>query len=121
MSKFIDGPATGVQLQHRRAPIMLRVVQNAAGKWDVLDQPGDTPAPDEKIFVYRLTARACSYHLCVRGKNRDAGGWYQDGVYKVLVPQPNDVDLRTADAWDAWCELNKSHLMPEWALKEEAP
>lgn len=118
MSTFLDGPAIGISLQHRRAPILLRVVLNAAGKWDVLDQPADAPSPDEKIFVYRLTERATQYHLCVRGKNRAAAGWYQDGNYQLLVPQPADADMRTNEAWISWCNMNKANLMPSWAKTE---
>jgi hypothetical protein len=115
MSRFIDGPAAGVQLQLRRAPLMLRVVQNAQGKWDALDQPTDDANADEKIFVYRLTEKPTTYHLLVRGKNRGAGGWFMDGTYRLLVPQPDDVDVRLNGAWDRWCDLNKEHLVPAWA------
>lgn len=55
MTRFEDGPAAGVNLSLRRAPMFLRVVQNnQTGEWDALDQLDDTPEKNETIFVYKV-------------------------------------------------------------------
>lgn len=111
MSYFVDGPAAAVNLMTRRAPIVLRVVQNSKGNWDALDQLDDEPGPDEKIYVYQLHEPPTSMHLCCRGKSKGASGWYQIGKYYFLSEQPADEHLRTRQAWSNWCDANKERLM----------
>jgi len=53
MTRFLDGPAEGVTLMLRRAPIYLRVVHRGT-EWDALDALDDRPTPDETIYVYVL-------------------------------------------------------------------
>lgn len=102
MSTFIDGPAKDETLMLRRAPHFLRVVHNGKGEWDALDQLHDKPTADEQIYVYRLQGEATRLHLCVRGKNRGASGWYERGEYVLHDPQPSDEVMRDNDRWQAW-------------------
>lgn len=102
MIRFLDGPAKDVKLRLRRAPLVLRAVRSPSGEWDALDQLGDAPRPGETIVVYVRASDVGSYHLCVRGKNRAAGGWYLDARYRVLDEQPADDQVRETAAWRAW-------------------
>ncbi len=113
MTKFLDGPAADQILALRRAPLLLRVVQNPKGEWDALDQLGDTPGDKEKIFVYVLTEKAGYMHICVRGKGRKGGGYYAVANYRY-VPDAHPNCLRDTEAWRAWCRENH-HLfrLPE--------
>jgi len=121
MNTFLDGPAAGVILQVRRTPILLRVVLGLSGKWDALDQPDDSPTPDEQVFVYILTEAPLNYHLCIRGKNRAAAGWYQAGKYKLLVPQPPESSVRSNQKWSEWCDAHRESLTPDWAKGKVIP
>ena len=49
MTRFLDGPAAGVLLALRRAPLYLRVVYHAKREepWDALDQLADVPGEHE--------------------------------------------------------------------------
>lgn len=117
MSRFIDGPAGGVELSLRRAPIMLRVVHMAprSAPWDALDQPGDSPAQGELVYVYRMLpadrSSVMRYHLSCRGKGKSASGWYESASYEFLPDQPGDQHTRDNKAWAAWCDANKDHLL----------
>lgn len=115
MTRFLDGPAAGVMLSLRRAPIMLRVVRSCMGNWDALDQPEDVAQPREEIFVYRLTAPPSRYHLCIRGKGKKDAGFYHSGNYAHLADAPDGEQFRDNDAWAKWCEDNWESLVPEWA------
>lgn len=101
MSKFIDGPAAGVTLELRRAPVFLRVVIDPAGKVDALDQLDDTPAANEKIFVYRIDPKTLfRAHVCRRSKGQRSG-WIESGDYRLHPSQPGDAVRETA-AWQEW-------------------
>jgi hypothetical protein len=52
MSQIVDGPCGPRLLLNERAPRFLRVVVDAKGDVDCLDQLADTPAPGERIHVY---------------------------------------------------------------------
>jgi hypothetical protein len=115
MLKFIDGPAAGVSLMLRRAPVLLRVTCNAAGKWDGLDQPQDEAEAVEQIYVYQLVEKPAPYHLCIRGKNRRDGGWYWSGTYRFLPDhQPEHRTLCNNAWWGRWCDDHFEELTPEW-------
>lgn len=119
MTKFLDGPAAGVTLSLRRAPIMLRVVRNRISKqWDALDQLEDEPKQTEDVYLYMMHGEATRMHLCIRGKNKAAGGWYAMAEYKFVMMQPDESHLRTAAAWDAWCDRNKHELLREYELQK---
>lgn len=103
MTKFEDGPAAGVVLALRRAAYLLRVVQGADGKWDALDQPGDVPAADEKVFVYGLVSNDGGAFIDGRGKDGKRFGFYAvSATYRLFPTQPDDATARDADAWLEW-------------------
>ncbi len=110
MIRFLDGPAEGVTLRLRRAPLVLRAVRSPAGEWDALDQLGDRPRPSETIVVYVRASAVTQYHLLVRGKNRQAGGWYLDAKYRLLGEQPSDAEARDVALWRAWCTERSAWL-----------
>ena len=120
MTTFLNGPAKGVTLFLKRAPVFLRVVQGPdgpthPGDWDALDQREDTPRAGERITVYELVGEPTWMHVC-RSGNR--GGVYRGGTYKVVDPQPEDAQVRSTAAWRAWVAVAAaaSHhdaVMPE--------
>ena len=113
MIRFVDGPAAGVVLSLRRTPVLLRVVRGPGGNWDALDQLDDTPAADEAIHVYRCATdkpTACFWHG--RGKGgRRTGGMSMVAEYSLLPFQPSDEEMRTNEAWAAWCASVKDRVL----------
>lgn len=104
MTRFLDGPAAGVTLFLKRAPVYLRAVQNAdgpthPGDWDALDQLDDHPRASERIVVYRLEGEPTFCHI---NRGRKGGGFYRGGMYRVVDPQPSDTELRTDAGWRGW-------------------
>lgn len=108
MSHFIDGPAKGVSLQVRRAPIVLRVTQSSDGVWDALDQPDDEPRTDEAVYVYLLVSGISRCHI--RATSKRASGFFESGHYRLLDPQPNDSEIRKTSDWKLWCEKNETWI-----------
>ena len=115
MIKLEDGPAEGAY-GVKSAPAYLRAVVTPRGKKDVLDQPGDTAEPNERIYVYRREGEAGTVHIRMSGKSKRASGFYATGQYVHLA----DVDgeaLRDNGAWFAWvkerrisdCQPDPSH------------
>lgn len=105
MIRLTDGPAAGVQLHLNRTPILLRVVEGPGGKFDALDQLDDVPADDEKIYVYRITAPPGVAFLDYHDKaGRRCGKRLLTATYAALPDQPEDAQVRTTAAWQAWCE-----------------
>lgn len=94
---FIDGPAQGTRLSLRTAPHFLRVVIDAHGDVDALDQPEDELADDETVYVYVLQAGTWG-QVFVR-----PGGRYEHGTYRYL-PLEQAGELATRADWVAWCE-----------------
>lgn len=116
MTRFLDGPTAGVILSLRRAPLYLRVVRDAAGKWDALDQLDDTPTPGEAVVaVYRLegTPSVCFIDGV---RNRRRVGWRElMASYRAVGEQPDLDVVRDTAAWRAWCvkeqAKEKSHAV----------
>jgi hypothetical protein len=112
--RFLDGPAAGVSLMLRRAPVVLRVVSRPPrGKddtvahglaWDALDQLDDLPEPRETVHVYRRQRDPTWFHLCIRGKGKRAAGFYAVADYRLYWRQPDGTITRDTAAWRAWCE-----------------
>ena len=105
MISFIDGPAEGVRLSLQRMVFFLRVVRDANGKWDALDQPDDTPAAGETIYVYRHDKTTGS--AFVDGRDPKTGkrwGRVENvATYRLHTVQPDDAAMRDNAAWSKWC------------------
>lgn len=103
MSKFLNGPAAGKSLLHKRAPVMLRVVQDADGNFDVLDMPEDEPQPDEAIFVYIAVPNTFSSGHVTRTP-RSKSFWFNSNDYVLFDPQPENGEARHRESWERWCD-----------------
>lgn len=102
MTSFTDGPARGVTLELRRAPLFLRVVRGP-DSWDALDQVDDVPLSEEQIHVYRRIGRPAAVHIDYRDKQgRRRGQWSQTVEYRLYEVQPHESCLRDNSAWQAW-------------------
>lgn len=99
MTRFLDGPAEGVTLMLRRAPVFLRAVKGAGDTWDALDQLQDTPEAHEAVYVYALDGEPGWMHVC---RSRGQGGRYTVASYRLVSPQPPDTVLRTTSEWREW-------------------
>jgi hypothetical protein len=103
MTRFSDGPAKDQVLMLRRAARFIRVTEEN-GKWDALDQLEDKPRPTEKLYAYEAIREKVGYALIdCRGKNKSASGRYAIAEYRIVNPQPTDEQMRSNDAWAAWC------------------
>lgn len=92
----LDGPAAGVTLSLRSCPVFLRLVRSEiTGKWDALDQPGDTPSDNEDVFAYRVVPGTWG-QVFVR-----PGGRYEYGDYKHLEGYDAEL-IRDRDKWREW-------------------
>lgn len=101
MTIFLDGPAEGQTLLLKRAPRFLRVVKGG-GKWDALDQPEDTPTPDEEVYAYQIEGTPGQCHVNARGSH----GFYTLAQYRLVPTQPEDRELRHTMSWRRWCLAN---------------
>lgn len=100
-STFMDGPAAGLGLDMRRAPLYLRLVQDASGKWDALDQLDDEPRDGETIHVYEAATPPSAVFACGRGRGA-GGGRYEYAVYRHVDVDVEALGLRDTDTWRAW-------------------
>lgn len=107
MIRFIDGPAAGETLLLKRAPMFLRVVQDPTGKWDALDQPGDTPKPDERIHAYVIKGRAGVCHINKRGPG---SGFYASAEYRFVTNQPVEPVMRNTARWRGWAFIERDRM-----------
>lgn len=113
MVNLKDGPAEGVSLVLRRAPIYLRVTFNhrvanrvcsrgsSERKWDALDQLDDEPKPHETVWVYKRVTPPTRYHM----KAGRSSGWYVMADYRLHSVQPPDHVTRSNAEWQAWSWL----------------
>lgn len=113
MIRFLDGPASGVTLTLRRAPIFLRVVTKDGTNWDALDEKGDEWRHGERVYVYILQDRPTAVHMkCARKAD---SGFYAAGEYRHLDEEIAPGTLRDNESWTLWCRDHADRLMPEWA------
>jgi hypothetical protein len=106
VTSFLDGPAAGVVLDLRRAPLFLRAVCGPGGEpWDALDQLDDRPTPAEVVHVYRREGEPSHLHLLIRGaRSGRRSGYYTVARYRYVEPQPPADQVRDTAIWRAWCE-----------------
>jgi len=84
-----------------RTPDFLRVVIDADGTIDALDQFNDMPKPTERICVYRINhAKEFLGFAC----GRDGCTPLIDAVYDYVLDQPEDHEIRETAAWCAWTQ-----------------
>lgn len=111
MTSFLDGPAKGQVLGLKRSPYFLRVVQDAKGTWDALDQLHDRPSLDEKVYVYVLVESHGMVHL----RMAKGSGFYSLAQYKLYPEQPADEVMRGYNRWPAWCEATYATIQEQKA------
>jgi hypothetical protein len=102
---FNGGPANGQAMTLARAPRLLRVtvaITDKGPKFDALDQPGDIVFGDEEVYVYARKGETHQVHI----RAQRGSGWHTLATYSYLDPQPQGVDLRSNEAWRAWCLKN---------------
>lgn len=122
MTRFHGGPADGVTLALRRAPLYLRAVFNGqTSKWDALacraclqarqarrDQLTDEPGPEELLVaVYRRCGEAGVCMLDWTEKGRRRGGRFTMANYEFVEEQPDDETARSTEKWRAWCVMRQ--------------
>jgi hypothetical protein len=119
--RCLDGPAEGVTLMARRAPMFLRLVYDElARKWDALDALDDTPSPSETVHVYRRGPGSWSSMFACRGSH---GGRYEMGDYRYVPYAPHE-ELRDTEAWREWVNSQAAAdglVDPEREVEGEAP
>ena len=108
MTSFEGGPAAGVVLELRRAPLYLRVVFRSdllgPAEFDALDLLGDEPRDYERVVVYRRKAPAGSMHIDYSDKQgRRRGRWMTLAEYVYVEDQPDAECVRDTSNWRAWC------------------
>lgn len=108
MTRFIDGPAKGISLSLRTAPIFLRVVHmdKAKREWDALDDYEDTPSPEETIHVYILAGTPGTCHIDGRDPKtgKRFGRWEVMAEYRIWRGgDPLEDEKRITELWQKWC------------------
>ena len=105
MITFVDGPAAGVSLSLQRTPMLLRVVTEACGAVDALDQLDDEPRPGESICVYQIVGLPRRGIACSRGKGCRP---FVVAEYRLCSDQPIGDEAR--DGWPEWAEQQAAKL-----------
>lgn len=95
MTTFIDGPAKGQHLLLKSSPPELTVVVDATGKWDALDQPGDSARPGERTFQYLRDGEPVFIHI---NRGRGQGGLYSMARYRWAGDQPPTAPASATEA-----------------------
>ncbi|HEY1833694.1 MAG TPA: hypothetical protein VGG08_04595 [Solirubrobacteraceae bacterium] len=98
---ILNGPAAGAGFTMHRAPMYVRLVQDAGGKWDVLNLLEDEPREDETVHVYEgVPGTHGNAFVCGRGRGQHSGAteWW---VYRHR-PDIDGEALRDTEAWRAW-------------------
>ncbi len=102
MTIFLNGPMKRAHLRLKRAPIYLRGTESN-GKFDALDQVGDSPRDDEKVFAYKMLGKPSWCHV---NASIGQGGIFMCAEYELIVPQPTEEIMRKNSAWRNWVEEN---------------
>lgn len=110
MITFKDGPARGVTLTLKRAPLYLRVTHNPRSsgvivckkyggrEWDALDQIDDKPMSHEALYVYKRITPPTKFHM----RAGRSSGWYMMADYRLHSIQPDDAVMRDNQQWQDW-------------------
>lgn len=111
MTRFLDGPAAGVQLMLNRAPVFIRVCVKAgehAAEVDALDMLEDQPAEGETLYAYRRVGKPTSIHIDYTDKvtRKRKAKWLLAAEYRVVPNQPTAVVMANSDLWKEWCLNN---------------
>lgn len=101
MIKFKEGPAGGLILSLKAAPLFLRAVYNGKA-WDALDQATDQPTKRESIFVYKRVSDVQMWHM--KFSNSKENGYYASAEYEYLKDQPAESIMRYNGQWQQWCK-----------------
>jgi hypothetical protein len=97
--RLIDGPAKGAYALER-APVYLRAVVGPDGN-DCLDQLSDTPAVDERVYVYRQVKYSGPVHITMARPRRHV--WTHIAEYEYLADVDAEAEqLRDSESWRAW-------------------
>lgn len=111
MIEMVDGPAIGITLFLKRAPLLLRVCFDPQTKqWDGLDQLADQPAACEQLHVYRRIGKPGALHI---DESRKRCHWYAMAKYVYADPQPSDADMRDTKSWRAWALAHELEVTTE--------
>jgi hypothetical protein len=86
---------------------MLRVTEKIlpeSGKhrFDALNEVGDRPTPDEKLYVYIMS----KHHGSAFVDGSKFHGRVSICSYKLAPNQPADSVMRYQKAWEEWCIMN---------------
>lgn len=110
MITFLDGPAEGFEAAARRAPFMVRVCIWSDGRIRALTSRGEDAPADCDVHVYRQTGDFnAETALIPKPEPRTL----PEESYRLLAWQPFAEAIRTADAWQAWCEQHIDELCDE--------
>ena len=110
MTRFLDGPAKLAALSLKGCPEFLRVCVNRKGKWDALDQPGDSPASDETMYVYRLKSiEQLNAIVLTRGKG-GSHSFSRVANYELHAVQPSQEVMQSSMDWADWCREEYARL-----------
>ncbi len=105
MTRFTDGPAKGQILTLGRAPLFLRVAQDANGTWDALDQIDDFPKATETLYAYVRVGSAGQCFMDGRDKKtgKRRGRACVIAEYRFYEEQPDQFTLGfRKENWEAW-------------------
>jgi hypothetical protein len=104
VTTFKDGPAEGLKLLLRRAPIFIRAVVDEGGEMDVLDDPGDATRPGEVPYTYRRLNKPFTFFVSERGpRGNRTGGQFVGADYALHEIQPDRGTMTDNARWQKWC------------------
>lgn len=108
MISFKGGPAERKTLMLKRAPLLLRVVNDTIlGTWDACDQLADHVLAGEVPYAYRRVGDAGVVHINAGRRKGNATGFWPMAEYSYCDPQPPEEVMRDNDTWKRWCLENR--------------
>jgi hypothetical protein len=115
MVSFFGGPADGISLPLRSAPLLLRVAKSfKTGQWDALDNSELSRQVTDSIFVYILDGP--STERFGNGKKISERGKFAVASYRHLCEEPiNDDVLRDTAKFLEWWRVNGKRIKEQYA------